>query len=69
MFGKLFGWGRRPASSRPLSRRPRYRPYVQAFEERVLLSTFTWDVNGDGNFNNAANWVDQNNHHGVPGAV
>jgi hypothetical protein len=32
-----------------------------------LPSTFTWSDNVDGSFLDPTKWVDQNNHHGVPG--
>src|SRR5438552_12924330 len=45
----------------------RQRLALEELEDRRLLSTFNWVVNGDGNFNAAANWRDQNNNPGIPG--
>ncbi len=49
---------------------PRFRPELAgaALEDRQLLTVYNWILNGDGAFNNAANWRDQNNQAGVPGA-
>jgi hypothetical protein len=48
--------------------RRRLRPTLEAFEDRCLPSTFVWFQNVDGNFNDPANWRDQNGMTGVPGA-
>jgi hypothetical protein len=39
------------------------RPRLEALEDRCLLATFYWILNGDGDFNVAANW----DRHAVPG--
>jgi hypothetical protein len=44
-----------------------HRLTLEALEERRLPATFTWVLNGSGDFNTAANWHDQNNNPGVPG--
>ncbi len=64
----LLGWGR-SAKSRGRAKSRRFQPAISGLEERQLLSTFTWDSNAGGVFNNAQNWVDHNGHHGVPGAA
>jgi RHS repeat-associated protein len=62
MFGKP--WGQRvypkAASSNKRRDRPRskvvsYRPFLEAFEDRVLLSTVTW-VGGSGDWSVGSNW-------------
>jgi phage baseplate assembly protein gpV len=45
-----------------------HRPTLEALEDRRLPATFTWALSGSGDFNAAANWRDQNNNPGVPGA-
>jgi hypothetical protein len=64
----LFRWGR-SAKSQDQVRSRRFQPAICGLEERQLLSTFTWDSNAGGVFNNSQNWIDQNGHHGVPGAA
>jgi Hyphally regulated cell wall protein N-terminal len=64
----LLGWWR-SARSRGRAKSRRFRPAICGLEERQLLSTFTWDSRTGGVFNNAQNWIDQNGHHGVPGAA
>ncbi len=65
-------------STRPLSRRrgcakSRRRAVLmslsglETLEDRCLLSSFEWASDVSGNWNNAANWVDQNDNPGVPG--
>ena len=51
------------------SRRPRkpFRPAVEPLEERRVLSTYTWSAAGDGYFDVASNWSDENGNPGVPG--
>ena len=46
MFGKLFGWGRRPASVSSAHRGAAIARTSRRSRERVLLSTFTWDMTG-----------------------
>jgi hypothetical protein len=46
-----------------------FRPCLEELEERRLLATFNWVVNGDGDFNTASNWRDENNLPGVPGVA
>lgn len=41
---------------------------LEPLEDRRLPATFTWVQNAGGDFNNAANWRDENNNPGVPGA-
>jgi hypothetical protein len=59
----------RSGKSRGRAKSRRFQPAICGLEERQLLSTFTWDSNAGGAFNNAQNWTDQNGHHGVPGAA
>jgi hypothetical protein len=71
-MSKRRGWigpaqGRRDEQGHHPKVRTAFRPLGIALEPRCLLSTFTWDINGDGDFNVAANWVNQDNQHGVPG--
>jgi YD repeat-containing protein len=40
---------------------------LEALENRCLLSSFQWANDVSGNWNNAANWVDQDGNPGVPG--
>jgi hypothetical protein len=45
---------------------------VEAVEARCLLATVAWDLSGDGNWNNAANWVVEGTNppvHRVPTAT
>jgi hypothetical protein len=58
----------RTRTSRPHpAARKRFRPTLEAFEDRCLPSTFSWFQNVDGNFNDPARWHDQNGMNGVPG--
>ncbi len=41
---------------------------LEALEDRCLLSSFQWASDSSGNWNTAANWVDQNGNPGIPGA-
>jgi hypothetical protein len=70
LLRESLGIGRtRTIPVRGRSARRRFRPAVLNLENRQLLSTFTWDSPAGGVFNNAQNWIDQNGHHGVPGAA
>ncbi len=40
---------------------------MEALEDRCLLSSFHWASDSSGDWNNAANWVDQDDNPGVPG--
>ena len=64
-------------STRPMSRRRgcaksrrrvalRALSGLEALEDRCLMSSFQWASDVSGNWNNAANWVDQNDNPGVP---
>jgi hypothetical protein len=67
MFSKLFRCRTvRPSSSRPAARRLGFRPSLEALEGRFMPSTFQWVSEGDGNFNDPSNWLDQSNNPGVP---
>lgn len=62
---------RRPGKRTPSLRRKarqRFQPGIQALEDRRLLATFTWVSSSSGNFNDAANWQNQQGQSGVPGA-
>ncbi len=48
--------------------RRRFQAGLEGLESRRLLATFHWASNVDGSFSNPANWLDQNNQPGVPGA-
>jgi hypothetical protein len=58
---------RQAKSAHRSARRRPLRPTVEALEDRWLLSTFTWVGGTTGDFNTAANWLNQNNANGVPG--
>jgi hypothetical protein len=64
------GIGRaRMIPGRTPSARRRFRPAVLNLEDRQLFSRFTWHNSSGGDFGNAQNWIDQNGHHGIPGAA
>ena len=48
-------------------RRKSFRPAVEPLEERRVMSTYTWSALGDGYFDVASNWSDENGNPGVPG--
>jgi len=70
MFGKLMNLRNRIGRAKPKGRAThnRYRPRLKAFEDRVLLTVWTWDIPTSGNWNNAANWLStaDNTTHGIP---
>ena len=67
MFPKLFRLDRTRQSARRHRGQRSFRPELEAFEDRCLLSTFTWFQNVDGDFDDASKWQDQNGNPGVPG--
>jgi hypothetical protein len=63
---RVNGHHRRAPRPRRLADRRR-RPTLEALEPRTVLSSCTFVVASGGDFNNPANWRDQNNHAVVPG--
>jgi hypothetical protein len=56
MHWNLFRFPRTPRLRPAASRTRRQRLILEEFEDRLLLSTITWILNGSGDFANAANW-------------
>jgi hypothetical protein len=44
-----------------------YRPEILALEDRILPSTVSWNVDVSGAWENAANWIDDQGVHRLPG--
>jgi hypothetical protein len=59
---------KRLSANRHPSGRRGFRPVLSVLEGRTLLAVFSWLNAVDGAFNNAANWINQDGQHGVPGA-
>jgi hypothetical protein len=70
--GRLRGEKATPALDRASrirkSRRKFLVPAAEWLEARRLLTSYQWDGGSSGDFDVAANWVDANNNHAVPGA-
>ncbi len=43
-------------------------PWLEALEDRIVPSTFTWTNLNGGDWDTSSNWADQNHNPGVPGA-
>lgn len=41
---------------------------AEHLEARTLLAAFAWNTDADGNWNDAANWLDENGNSGIPGS-
>ncbi|HZU36928.1 MAG TPA: hypothetical protein VFA18_13500, partial [Gemmataceae bacterium] len=67
MFRRFFQNLRQRKPSRQNTPRWKHRLRLGAFEDRVLLSTFSWAADVSGDFNAASNWNGPNNTHAVPG--
>src|SRR5712691_3776496 len=49
--------------------RGRCKPWVELLEDRILLSSVSWNTDADGQWNVAANWLDDQHVARVPTAA